>query len=85
MRHDGQKVFGIRKMFQLMGHLAIHKLHAHQLSQQITRQLLQYHKTVTQRIDYPPLTPIKHWREVIFIPFELGKHLSAVKRRPWWT
>lgn len=32
----GQKVLEIQKMFQLMGHLAIHKLHAYQLSQQIT-------------------------------------------------
>lgn len=32
-----EKVLEIRKMFHLMGHSAMHKLHAYQLSQQITR------------------------------------------------
>ena len=79
MRHDGQKVLEIRKMFQLMGHFAIHKLHAYQLSQQITRSLLQYHKSVTQRADYPLKTPIKHWQSVIFIPSELRKRRPVGK------
>ena len=79
MRHDGQKVLEIQKMFQLMGHLAIHKLHAYQLSQQITRQLLQYHEIVTQRIDYPLKAPIKHWQSVIFMPSELPKRLPSAE------
>jgi len=47
-----QSVSRIQKMFQVMEHFAVHKLHNHQLSQEITSRLLMYLNIVTLCIDY---------------------------------
>ena len=49
----GQNVSQNQEMFQLMEHFAVHKLHTHQSSQEITLWLLKYLNTVTLCIDYP--------------------------------
>jgi hypothetical protein len=49
---NGQNVSQIQEMFQSMEHLAIHKLHTYQLSQEITSRLLKYLDIVTLCIDY---------------------------------
>ena len=48
---DGQNVLQNQKMFQVMEHLGIQQLHNHHFSQEITKMLLKYLKSVTLCID----------------------------------
>ena len=58
MRHEGQKVWLIGQMFQLMEHLGIHKLHEYQLSQEITSRLRKHLDIVTLCITYWTTAPM---------------------------